>query len=224
MDTLLHNFRKVPLPTGRLEVFRCGLINPYDDRWLYTLQQKSHVQLILDLNSSQELTCIVNKQSKLFLVGHKLEGPDIGCINPNEANYESAYINMLKENMPVIGDIFRYFADGLPTILVSCLFGKDRTGLIIALLESLLSLDRAIIKEDYNLSLSYYLESGDLLHEHWLKRGISRTLYMQRFQINPGFILRVLDYLVVSFGSIERYLLECGLQAAEISEIKSKFL
>jgi protein-tyrosine phosphatase len=128
-----------------------------------------------------------------------------------------------KESMAAaINAVASSMEDG--AVLIHCAGGKDRTGIIIALLLSLVGVPRDVIIEDYALS-EILLEPP---HSEWLEKQseikgepVERPIWMHS---RPETMQAVLDYLDREYGGVESYLLSAGVTPATISRICSHFL
>lgn len=93
-------------------------------------------------------------------------------------------------------------------VLVHCTQGKDRTGLVILLVLSLLNIDQLAISSDYIRS------EGELLPEREERmREIESLGLSEEFARCPkGFVERVQEFLIDSYGSVEGYLTGIGVE------------
>ncbi|MEZ4669244.1 MAG: tyrosine-protein phosphatase [Anaerolineae bacterium] len=119
---------------------------------------------------------------------------------------------VIDQNARLYGDILRRFADpaNLPAIL-HCTAGKDRTGIGVALLLSLLGVPDDIIIADYSLSNRYYdkyLEFGRRAVQPlaWLR--VKAEDLQPLFLADPANLRAALDQVRQQYGGIERYLRE----------------
>jgi protein-tyrosine phosphatase len=105
-------------------------------------------------------------------------------------------------------------------VLVHCHAGKDRTGLIVALLLSLVGVPRPTIIEDYAVSASH-LEPmySEWLEEQALTQGhpIPRPRWMESY---PETMQNTLDYLDHCYGGVGPYLLSIGVTTSDIATIR----
>ena len=105
----------------------------------------------------------------------------------------------------------------LPAV-VNCTAGKDRTGLIVALVLGLAGVPEETIVTDYALSgtclAGVYLEEARRRAE---AQGFSYDLLVL---CDPGFIRTTLAHLKKRYGSIESYLRATGLGDAEIDQLR----
>jgi protein-tyrosine phosphatase len=100
---------------------------------------------------------------------------------------------------------------GLPAV-VHCTAGKDRTGLIVALVLGLAGVSAATIVEDYALSAQYlvgtYLEEARQRAE---KNGVSWEWFQHQVSCPPEFMHTTLQYLDERYGGIAAYVHAIGL-------------
>ena len=223
MCSSLINFRRVTLPCGGLRVYRCGFIKLGDPTWLREVCCNHQIEMIIDLNCTKAANLSTVGHENLAYIGIDMRGPILEGSAVDEKYYYCAYQKMIDENKNAFCKVFRCLAAGPPTILINCLFGKDRTGVVVAVLQELLHVDRDIICDEYKQSLDYYRKNANLLEAHWKKRNICQEEYMLRFEINPSIILKTLDYIISAYGGVKEYLLDCGLLISEIYRIRNKF-
>jgi len=112
------------------------------------------------------------------------------------------YRSSLQRNARHIALIFSALADAPQgPVLVSCRAGRDRTGMVVALLLDLAGVDRAVVAEDYALAPAD--ASG---HR---RRGGSD-------------ILTMLDQVTSAYGSTSAYLRWLGLSDSHVSAIRER--
>jgi protein-tyrosine phosphatase len=106
-------------------------------------------------------------------------------------------------------------------VVVHCHGGKDRTGLVVALLLRLAGVSAEAIAQDYALS-------GERLrsrHEAWLARAEDddERARIERIASTPVAAMRgVLAALDEQYGGVERYLLEGGLEPALLEAARTR--
>jgi len=90
-------------------------------------------------------------------------------------------------------------------VAVHCLVGKDRTGIVVALLLSLVGAPREAIAEDYALSADRLAPLFDRLADEARTDGERDQLRRDRQSPAAG-ILTALEHVDEHYGSVERYL------------------
>lgn len=124
-------------------------------------------------------------------------------------NYGIGYTYIL-ENKLKIKEVFKIFAEAKKGVLFHCSAGKDRTGIISALLLGICNVDIKDIVANYEVSNTYNTypeENIDLLEKSL-----------------PKFIKTFINNLLDKYESFENYILSCDVKKEEIEKIKNKFL
>jgi protein-tyrosine phosphatase len=109
---------------------------------------------------------------------------------------------------------------GFPAI-VHCTAGKDRTGLIVALLLGLVGVPAATIVEDYALSSQYlvgtYLEEA---RQRAARNGIPWEWFQHQVICLPEFMQTTLQYLDECHGGIAAYVQRIGLSEEQCTRLR----
>lgn len=134
--------------------------------------------------------------------------------------FAAGYIRML-ERTERVGAAVAAVADAGPEecVVVHCFAGKDRTGLVSALLLSLAGVPDALVAADYAAS-----DPGVArLCADWFSSAGSEAerRLRQRICTSPeGAMLAVLDWLRESRGGTEQYLRDAGLDEQQIERLR----
>ncbi len=109
-------------------------------------------------------------------------------------------------------------------VLVHCAAGKDRTGLIAALLLALVGVAPETIAADYAMSA----ECLRARNEEWLENGpgdrAEREERLRRFAPAAEVMLAVLDHLTERYGGVEAYLLQAGVTPDDLARLRARLL
>ena len=109
-------------------------------------------------------------------------------------------------------------------VLLHCHAGKDRTGMVVALLLALIGVPDDLIAADYAMSA---LNLPALTRE-WLDRSsqdpAQRARLMRQAEPLPEAIQAVLDRLRERYGGAERYLLGGGMAPADVPALRARLL
>jgi len=131
------------------------------------------------------------------------------------------YKIILKGSKKRIARSFRLFFNynQLPAI-VHCIHGKDRTGLVVALLQSLCQVPREAIIRDYTVSYTLLREG----RENRKLDGLPESLTTDAVMASSEFVMeKTLDFLQEEYGSVDKYLMQGGMSEGEIEELKQVF-
>lgn len=136
---------------------------------------------------------------------------------------------MIDRNAPLIGEVLRRLADAenRPAV-IHCSAGKDRTGVLIALLLALLDVPESTIIADYTQTNHAY-ESIAQLATDLLQRIAFLGVRPQHIQpliiADPAVMQLTLNYIREHYGSVVNYLqTAAGLDAAIIQRLKDDLL
>ncbi|HEY0071229.1 MAG TPA: tyrosine-protein phosphatase [Chloroflexia bacterium] len=138
----------------------------------------------------------------------------------------SEYIVIVERGKELVATVIKAVAASLKEggVLVHCHGGKDRTGIVVALLLSLVGVPRETIAEDYAISEarlepahSEWLEEQAKLHGHPVERP--HWMYSR-----PEKMAGLLAYLDQHYGGVEGYLEACGVTQDEMAQIRKHLI
>ena len=146
-----------------------------------------------------------------------------------EAVVAQSYRHIIKNQGPQLGRVLALISDAqnLP-LLVHCQGGKDRTGLVIAIVHLLLGVSHEQAVQDYLLT--------NQLVERNKKQLLRLLRWVTLFRLSPAELQPVLEakrehlngaleWLVASHGSVERYLTEAAeLPATTTASLRAALL
>ncbi|KMT23355.1 tyrosine-protein phosphatase [Clostridium cylindrosporum] len=142
----------------------------------------------------------------------------------------NSYIFQLENSAKTFGSILHVmsFRENLP-LMYNCTSGKDRTGIVTALLLSLLGVKDEVIIRDYslsNLNFSKMYESFSKDYEKRLKLlGANARELKPMIAVNPDWMKDALKYIRKNYGSAEYYLLtKAGLPKDSIERLRYNLL
>jgi protein-tyrosine phosphatase len=110
-------------------------------------------------------------------------------------------------------------------VLVHCSAGKDRTGIVLALVLSLLGAERSTIAADYAASQGFLADSPfwTRIAEDYARAGIDLgTLGEARALEGAAPVLEVLDGIELAHGTVEAFLLAHGVAGAELAAFRAR--
>lgn len=139
------------------------------------------------------------------------------------------YLRMLDNQHERLAQLYRYLLDEsrLP-VLVHCSAGKDRTGVVVALLLLLLGVPEKTVLADYSLTNDSYdyisRMSTDLIAS--LKRmGFQAGDIAPLLIADPANLQKALDHLRARYGTVENYFRQAlGFTTEEIARLRGNFL
>ena len=134
-------------------------------------------------------------------------------------NLGGFYIYMLEAMKPEFKKVFDIFVKyPYETILFHCSAGKDRTGVISALLLDLVGCHEYDIVKDYSESYENNKEINEAL-----KAMTDIEEAKEYLKSSPRYMMELLDYLREHYGSAKGYLLDIGMNYDDVEEIIENF-
>ena len=127
------------------------------------------------------------------------------------------YIGII-ENKEAICQVFKVLSQSAGCVLFHCTGGQDRTGVVAMLLLGLMNIPRNDIINDYIITGTYI--SQDHRYDEFLPANMTA---MPRIT-QASTMINTYDYLTSRYGSIEDYLMDCGISMDELSSIKKSFM
>jgi protein-tyrosine phosphatase len=147
-----------------------------------------------------------------------------------QVDFPRLYVNMLEQNRERIRHLFGRFADPAQyPVLIHCTQGKDRTGIVVALLLLLLGVPRTTIMEDYMLTgklvdwqqkrdemVSYLDEFDDTVPE-----GVTADDWAPFFTCLPDALENLFDHLEAGYNGITGFLDSTGIDLSQQKIIRN---
>ena len=237
-----HNFRDLGgYPTTEGRSTRWGMIYRSDALaglteadWQVLKERK--VRTIIDLRSSSEATAAPIRQPEPMKYFHfsLMKNLDQGIMDPRKMSTEKIiesmrldYVKTLFESLPCCGEILRTILTGLEegSVVFLCSAGKDRTGIIAAVILYLCDVVREDIVADYIVSSTYNANGINKklqsLPPEMLKLIPDMELFKSCMDSKPETIIALLEEL--EKRNIRKLLAEAGFSAAEQQELKEIF-
>jgi protein-tyrosine phosphatase len=130
------------------------------------------------------------------------------------------YVLMLERRQGGMGAIFDAIAAADGPVLFHCFAGKDRTGLVAAMMLSIAGVEPEAIGADF---AETDLQMADR-YEEWLAKAPPERLQSMRDELRcpPEWMLSTLDYVNQKWGGVEGYLEAAGLPSSTIALLQSK--
>jgi protein-tyrosine phosphatase len=131
-----------------------------------------------------------------------------------------SYVLSLEHARTAVRDAIESLAGpGALPALVHCAAGKDRTGILVALILDLLGVPEREIEADYCASASQ-LERVSMI----AGRGEVAVLDRGQLEVFPASLRGTLDWVRDRFGGSEAYLLVCGVAPVSIRRLRAELL
>ncbi|MBA3842230.1 MAG: tyrosine-protein phosphatase [Actinobacteria bacterium] len=138
-------------------------------------------------------------------------------------HYAWSYVDFLERNRVRFGTAIAAVADADGTVVVHCMGGKDRTGLVSALLLRLAGVDLQTIGHDYSLSAANLAPRG----EDWLAEASDDAERAKRRKLldTPAeAMVNVIEEIERRYGDVASYLRAAGLNDAQLDRLRERLV
>jgi len=142
-----------------------------------------------------------------------------------KVDLQNRYLEMLDEGAPVIREVLEHIAgeDATATVF-HCTGGKDRTGVLAAVLLRTLGVDDETIVDDYAVSETYLKPFVDASREMMEREGFDPQIVLYLCGSPAPRMRKMLSDLDERWGSAEGYLAWAGMDTAAIEQLRRRLL
>jgi protein-tyrosine phosphatase len=187
------------------------------------------VKTVVDLRRSDELEAAPNVFAKSSQVTYHhmsllIDKPPVLVENPR--SLIDIYRIILDDRQDQVRTVLSTFAapEGLPGV-VHCTAGKDRTGVIVALILGLCGVPHDTIVADYALTSTYL---GEAFMEEARQRAVKRGFIWEHYQpmvmCPPENMEATLHHLDTTYGGFEAYADHIGFAEEQIRRLREALL
>lgn len=191
------------------------------------------VTTIIDIRDEWEATHYPNvfahsprvNYHNLPLLGDSLSN-DITWQSESESydDLHELYIKYVERCQTQIAQIFTTIASSPSATLFHCHAGKDRTGIIAALLLSVVGVSIHDISEDYRVSSTQIPHLIDEWRQYAMKNGQDMERFNRKVASVPQTIIEMLHFIQSKYDNTANYLLTCGLSKARLAQLQERFI
>lgn len=135
------------------------------------------------------------------------------------------YKMALTERQPAIARVLTIIADAPQgTVLFHCTAGKDRTGIISALLLALAGVEATVIVDDYALTGDMIAPMVEEIIADAAARGADAEAFRPLLASEPATMAATIRHLEITYGSIAAYLESIGLEPETIQRLRNRLV
>ena len=181
------------------------------------LLKKHRILTVLDLRGTNDVkrkpSGFANQDGFLYINMPIDEGSGI----PQSTDVVSeSYLKIAESpNMPCV---FRAIASAPEGVMINCTAGKDRTGVVSAVLLGLCGVSDEDIIRDYMLTKTYNRERFELIHRNFPEIDMNIVIPSERY------MKEFLEMFIAKYGNFRDYLTAIGIKKEEIDHIAVKLL
>ena len=210
---------------GRL--LRADALHRLDDHGIEAMLAKG-ITTVIDLRHGDELTHQPNPFDGHPAVAYHnvslLDGLAPSLLQDGDVLLE-LYKLALTQRQPALATVLQIIADAPPgAVLFHCTAGKDRTGIVAALLLGLVGVDADLIVEDYALTAGYLAPIMAEITAGAVARGADPVGFQRLLLSEPATMLATLDFITAEFGSVSAYIQRIGLDDTTMDRLRNRLL
>ena len=192
-----------------------------EKEYLYNYGIRLQIDLRSDFEIEQQPSSLIGYKDIEYIRIDLMKTKNLNVLPKEIANYKDLagfYIYMLEANKEQFKELFEVFYDHpYDAIMFNCSAGKDRTGVVAALLLDLAGCHEYDIVKDYSES---YENNLSLIPELEKIIDAKNHVYLES---EPRMMMELLDYLRSNYGSAKEYLISCGFDEEKIMDIIENF-
>lgn len=180
---------------------------------------KTGIKIVIDLRTKEEVEkagSVFEKNPVFKLLHYKINGG--GKIPTKSEDIPLSYMQML-EGKESIYKIFQEIIKENHGIIYFCNAGKDRTGVVTALILMTLGAKKEDIIFDYTLSQEYLEKNLDSFVDISVAEQVKEIITPK-----AEYMVQFLEKFHEKYGEINQYLHEIGITDKEINQIKEKYI
>jgi protein-tyrosine phosphatase len=204
-----------------------------DDGWRSLAEHG--VQRIVDLRWPEELAEDAPREVEIEVVHVSVLGETydteyvaeldahLAGVDDVADHYAWSYVDFLERYRDRFGRAFAAVADADGAVVVHCMGGKDRTGLVAGLLLRLAGVDRETIGADYSLSSANLAPAT----ERWIDEAVDDAQRAKRQLLShtpAEGMVRTLEEIERRYGDVAAYLRAAGLSDAQVERLRDRLV
>jgi len=221
----LHNLRDlggIPISLNRSTKYKVFLrsdaltnVTKKERDFLY----KYGVRNVIDLRSTHEVLkhkSPIEGDLRFKYFSIPLLDRHIGKVKDDNLNMNKMYINIVDEYKEEIKNILSLLINFKGASLYYCAAGKDRTGIISAIILLVNHVNILDVLADYEISSTYLTKRTEHL------KNLYPDINMHLMESKKESLLFIIEYINNKYGSLNNYLLSIGLTNKDILKLANK--
>jgi protein-tyrosine phosphatase len=209
------------------QVFRSDALHLLSERDVLWLRQELRIGDIIDLRSTGEL----ESDGRGRLATEPIRFHHIPLFDgigqrdlPTPLTLADSYVLLAEFAKARIARVITTLAETTDPAVYHCAAGKDRTGVISAVLLGLLDVDDEVIVADYALSQEHLKEIVDRVLATKGYETIASLLPPDTLHAERGTMMTLLDTVRARYGSMHGYARAAGVSDATIQQLQARLL
>ena len=199
----------------------CQYLNDYGVKTIIDLRDEWEVQSFPNVLAQAEHIQYVN----LPLIGNHLSQDESWKAASNQySQLHELYVYYLEHCQTQVAAIIGAVAESTTGTLFHCYAGKDRTGLIAALILGAVGVTAEVIADDYALTSQQITPLIERLRVNAAEHGRNMQHFERDMASVPQTMLDTLDHLNRRYGGVKDYLAACGVTDQQLVRLRERFV
>ena len=208
-------------------LLRADALHRLDDEGVEAMLA-SGVTTVIDLRHGDELTHQPNPfNGHAAVVYHNvslLDGLAPSLMGEGDLLLELYKLALVQRQL-ALAQVLRIIADApAGAVLFHCTAGKDRTGIVAALLLGVAGVEAGLIVEDYALTADLIVPIVADITAGAVSRGADPASFQRLLASEPATMVATLAFIEAEFGSIAAYVERIGLDHDTIERLRNRLL
>lgn len=136
-------------------------------------------------------------------------------------NLQDFYVHILESSKPALATVLRTCATAPAGVFFHCQLGKDRTGIVSALLLLLAGVPESVVIDDYVQTAHNIQPIIAALHAE-RPPHIAAAAYDELLSAYPSTLRYVLQYIGSTYGDVASYMSAMPLEATDVTRLSQK--
>ncbi len=178
------------------------------------------VKTIIDLRDLREVEDFPDVFAESTVVAYKHLPIAKDGYNGGYVTLKELYCNYYDGYQDSVGMIVNAVAESEPGVLIHCFAGKDRTGIITAMLLGAVGVPDEVIAEDYALTTARITVLLDEWREWAIKQGQDMERFAHDVSADAETMLNTLAHIHQTYGGVANYLRTCGVTEQHLERLR----
>jgi protein-tyrosine phosphatase len=183
---------------------------PSDDRFACRIDMRSTVE------SASSADTFVRIPVDLPGAAQRLAG------TPSDAVYQQLYVDILRQCGSSIAAVITRLAQVVPApVVLGCSLGKDRTGLVVAVLMRALDVPADVASRQETVARQAIVACAPAARSYAAGRGVDIEEFTRRCTKDSSALPAAIDMIATEYGGIREYLATNGVPASVIATLRA---
>jgi len=139
-------------------------------------------------------------------------------------SYFECYTHILKDSHVALTEIIDHLAHTEDPIVVGCMAGKDRTGVVVAAVLAALNVSDEDIAKNYAITSENLKSRADYFSHYWDSGVVTKRQVELLLHAPENVMIQFLEQVNSKFGSLLNYIRDLGINDSLIQKLRKSLL